>query len=87
MASQFESSNPWAKKLERIFDLSDEDRAVLDKLVGRTKRYDAGQVLLREGEVPSHVLIVLDGCLASISSSPMAGGRTRRCCCPAIFRT
>ena len=64
MAFPFQTSNPWTKKLERVLDMADEDRAVLDRLASPTKRHGAGDMLVEQGIVPAHVHVVIDGCLA-----------------------
>ena len=54
--------NPWTRKLENVIDLSTEDRLLLDRLVSRPHWYEPGQDLIRQGDIPGNLHVVLDGC-------------------------
>ncbi|KQP61676.1 cyclic nucleotide-binding protein [Methylobacterium sp. Leaf399] len=49
------------KKLESFESLSDDDRSALDALVPKVRQVGARVDLIREGEVPENVHLVLDG--------------------------
>lgn len=54
-------SNPSVRKLQRLGPLSDEERHLLEGLPLAVRRVGPGQDLLREGQRPSHCLLLLDG--------------------------
>ena len=56
--------NPWARKLENVIDLSNEEKLLLDRLVARPRRYEPGEDLISQGDIPRDLNIVLDGCAA-----------------------
>lgn len=53
--------NPLTLKLEHGADLRDEDRRRLDALISRNRQVSAHEDLIREGEAPDDVHLVLDG--------------------------
>ena len=55
--------NPWVTKLEQSVALADADKALLDALIRRPRRYAAGEDIITVGEVPDQVNVVLDGWL------------------------
>jgi CRP-like cAMP-binding protein len=53
--------SPFVRKLERLGPLADEDRRALEALPLRVRRVDVDGDLVREGDRPSHCLLLLDG--------------------------
>ena len=53
--------NAFLQKLERFEPLHPDDRAWLVSIAGRTKDVGADQDLIREGDNPENVLVILDG--------------------------
>jgi CRP-like cAMP-binding protein len=54
-------SNPLVFKLQHGADLTDEDRAVLQAIISRTREVGPREDLIREGDKPEHVRLVLEG--------------------------
>ena len=54
-------TNSFVQKLKRIVPLSDADVAVLENATARPRNYAAKQDLIREGDRPGPVFVVLDG--------------------------
>ena len=54
--------NPWVTKLQHFAALSDDDKALLDHLISRQRRFAPGEDLVAEKEVPRQVHVVLEGC-------------------------
>ena len=54
-------ANPFISKLEHGAELDDADRQVLDRAVAEVERVDADKDLIREGEKPEHIHVVLEG--------------------------
>ncbi|XYD12114.1 Crp/Fnr family transcriptional regulator (plasmid) [Methylobacterium sp. NMS12] len=54
-------TNPLIMKLEHGADLNDEDRALLRNLSARTRHVGAKQDIIREGERPEEVHLVMEG--------------------------
>ncbi|SDA30100.1 cAMP-binding domain of CRP or a regulatory subunit of cAMP-dependent protein kinases [Methylobacterium sp. UNC378MF] len=55
------SSNPLIRKLESLTSLSDADRSVLARISAGTRRVGPGTDLVREGDAPAGVFLVMDG--------------------------
>ena len=53
--------NPLILKLDQAGVLDDADRAILEELSSRTRRIDSQQDLIRAGDRPENVLLVMDG--------------------------
>lgn len=53
--------NPFARKLENFVRLSTEERQALERIVQPTRRLGAREDVIRDGERPRHVNIVLEG--------------------------
>lgn len=53
--------NPLIRKLERFAFLSDADRAALDHISAKPRHVAAGIDLVREGDAPAGVFLVMDG--------------------------
>lgn len=53
--------NPLIRKLETFAELEDEDKVVLRALTGVPRTYRAGQDLIREGDRPDHVFLLMQG--------------------------
>ncbi|HEX2257132.1 MAG TPA: Crp/Fnr family transcriptional regulator [Afifellaceae bacterium] len=54
-------SNPLILKLQHGADLTDEDRAMLESITARTREVGPREDLIREGDKPEHVRLVLEG--------------------------
>ena len=54
-------SNPLISKLECGADLTDEDRSTLERVIRHPRKVKARENLIREGQVPTNVHLVLDG--------------------------
>ena len=54
-------ANPLTMKLSSFVDLSRADRGLLDHLASSTSRMQAGQDIIREGERPERVILLLSG--------------------------
>lgn len=54
-------SNPLVRKLDQAGVLDDADRAILKDLSSRARRIDGRQDLIRAGDRPENVLLVMDG--------------------------
>lgn len=54
-------SNPLILKLQHGANLTDQDRATLEEASARTKRIDARQDIIREGDRPEDVHLVIEG--------------------------
>ena len=54
-------ANPFIKKLQRLATLSESDIAVLKEASSRPRTYAAKQDLIREGDRPGPVFIILEG--------------------------
>jgi CRP-like cAMP-binding protein len=54
-------ANPFISKLEHGAELTDEDRAALDKAVGDVRQIGANKDLIKEGDKPEHVHLILEG--------------------------
>jgi CRP-like cAMP-binding protein len=54
-------TNPLTKKLLWHGDLSPAERATLDAMIERTKEIASGEDLVREGDKPSHSILLLSG--------------------------
>jgi CRP-like cAMP-binding protein len=55
------SGNPLIRKLESLTPLSDADRTVLARISAETRRVGPGTDLVREGDAPAGVFLVMDG--------------------------
>jgi CRP-like cAMP-binding protein len=55
------SGNPLIRKLESLTSLSDADRIVLARISAETRRVGPGTDLVREGDAPAGVFLVMDG--------------------------
>jgi CRP-like cAMP-binding protein/ActR/RegA family two-component response regulator len=55
------SGNPLIRKLESLTSLSDADRTVLARISAETRRVGPGTDLVREGDAPVGVFLVMDG--------------------------
>ena len=53
--------NPLLCKLETFADLSDADRTAIEFLTSRRRNYRAGEDLIREGNRPDHVFLLMEG--------------------------
>ncbi|MET0598910.1 MAG: Crp/Fnr family transcriptional regulator [Mesorhizobium sp.] len=53
--------NSLAQKLQSFEKLSEADLAVLENVIAKTRQVDARQDLIEEGDVPTDVLLVLEG--------------------------
>lgn len=49
------------RKLESIATLSDEDRRVIESLPAKIRTLGAGQDIMREGDMPSHSCLIVEG--------------------------
>ena len=56
--------NPWTTKLSQVARLEPGDKALLDRLTARPPRVCAGRTLIRQGEPPDHVNVVMSGWIA-----------------------
>ena len=56
--------NPWTTKLSQVAQLEADDRALLDRLAARPTRFTAGRSIIRQGEPPDHVNVVISGWVA-----------------------
>jgi len=54
-------SNPLAMKLKRFVDLSDSEILAIGQLSGETVSKEAGEDIVREGDRPAAVTLILDG--------------------------
>ena len=54
--------NPWARKLRKVIDLSEDDEQLVDRLVSQPRHYDPGEDIVHQGEIPREVHVVLNGC-------------------------
>lgn len=54
-------SDPFITKLSRLVDLGEGEVAALGALTGRARRYPARKDLIREGDKPGAVLVMLEG--------------------------
>jgi len=54
-------TNPLIRKLSNFTRLSDEEKLAIEALVAKTKRIGAKQDIIREGDAPGQVHLVLDG--------------------------
>lgn len=66
-------SNPLVRKLRAFARLSDDDLRVLDELVTHVRKVEPRTDLIREGEKPSDVHLVIDGFACRYKISP--GGK------------
>jgi CRP-like cAMP-binding protein len=55
------TNNPLILKLESLATLSDDDRAVLERISAKPQLVPAGTDLIREGDKPDGVYLILDG--------------------------
>ena len=55
------TDNPLILKLESLAALSDDDRAVLERISAKPRLVPAGTDLIREGDKPDGVYLILDG--------------------------
>jgi CRP-like cAMP-binding protein len=55
------TDNPLILKLESLATLSDDDRAVLERISANPQRVEPGTDLIREGDKPNGVYLILDG--------------------------
>lgn len=55
------SGNPLIRKLEGFTALSDADRAMLARISAETRRVGPGTDLVREGDAPADVILVMEG--------------------------
>jgi CRP-like cAMP-binding protein len=53
--------NPFIRKLEHGAELSDEDRAALDRVVRQVRQVGGREDLIQEGDKPDHVHVVVEG--------------------------
>ena len=53
--------NPLILKLDRAGVLNDPDRAILQQISSKSRKIDAHQDLIREGDRPENVLLVMEG--------------------------
>jgi hypothetical protein len=53
-------ANPFISKLEHGAELTDEDRAALEKAVGDVRQIGANKDLIKEGDKPDHVHLILE---------------------------
>jgi CRP-like cAMP-binding protein len=54
-------ANPFISKMEHGAELTDEDRAALEKAVGDVRQIGANKDLIKEGDKPEHVHLILEG--------------------------
>lgn len=54
-------TNPLVRKLATFADLSDDNSAALEKLTENPRTYRAGHDLIREGDRPDHVFLLMEG--------------------------
>ncbi|RYG89572.1 MAG: Crp/Fnr family transcriptional regulator [Alphaproteobacteria bacterium] len=54
-------ANPFVKKLSGLAEITDEDASALEKATARPRRYVARQDLIREGDEPGPMFVVLEG--------------------------
>ena len=54
-------TNPFVMKLEHGAALTDDDRQVLERAVAKVEQVEADKDLIREGDRPEHVHVVLEG--------------------------
>jgi CRP-like cAMP-binding protein len=54
-------ANPFILKLQHGAELDDEDRQALERAVAKVEKVDADKDLIREGEKPEHIHVVLEG--------------------------
>ncbi|MHC2017730.1 helix-turn-helix domain-containing protein [Methylobacterium sp. CM6247] len=55
------SGNPFVRKLESLATLSDAERAVLERISAKPRNVPAHTALVREGDKPDGVFLVMDG--------------------------
>ena len=55
------SANPFIRKLESLAPLSEVDRAVLEKVSADARAVPSGADLIREGDAPNGVYLVMEG--------------------------
>lgn len=55
------NSNAWTRKLEQVGALNPDDKLLLDKLVTPSWRYRAEEDIIRAGDTPTHVNVILNG--------------------------
>lgn len=63
-------SNVWAKKLKGLGPLSVDDEQLLDNLIRTPRQFAAHQDIIAEGEVPTHIQVVLTGCICRYKYLP-----------------
>ena len=65
--------NPWLAKLGTIIDLPEEDRAALDEICGEAREIGARRNVIREGDRPEYVHLVVEGWAARYKLLPDGG--------------
>ena len=63
-------TNPLIQKLARVIKLTDEDEQILTRLCGTVRQLPAKRDLIREGDRPDHVRLMLDGWAARYKVLP-----------------
>lgn len=62
--------NPLIAKLEKVAELSADDRASLVEICGQVRQIPAGSDIIRQGDRPDHVNLMLDGWAARYTLLP-----------------
>jgi CRP-like cAMP-binding protein len=62
--------NPLIRKLETVGPLSRDDKTTLDRLCGDVRKFDAHQAIIRQGDRPNFVHLVLEGWAARFKIIP-----------------
>jgi CRP-like cAMP-binding protein len=62
--------NPWAARLKQLSDLPEEDERLLDLFISEPRTYDRHQDIIRMGETPREVFVLIEGCACSYKILP-----------------
>jgi CRP-like cAMP-binding protein len=65
-----------------IGSLSEEDKQALLSIRGETRDLKRGEDILRDGDRPSHSVVVISGLLQRYTLGPRASGRSTPSTCP-----
>lgn len=68
------NGNPLVRKLETFADLGDAEKAALAHMTANPRQYRAGHDLIREGDRPEHVFLLMEGWAYRYKILP-SGGR------------
>lgn len=75
-------TSAWIKRLERFTSLSADDKRILDELMYAPKRLEAGEDIVKEGDAPSDVHLIVKGIACSYKLLADGGRQITACLLP-----